>query len=218
MSAPEAPEPRSEPLPGPPELVVLLDEEGRAIGATPKAGVHHASTPLHLAFSCYLFDGHGRLLLTQRALHKPTWPGAWTNSVCGHPAPGETPADAVRRRVRDEVGVHAEGVRLLLPGFRYRAVMANGVVENEMCPVFVATTDDPPRPDPDEVADVAWTDWAAFRAGVLDGSREVSPWCRDQVAALPADPLDAPARPDAELPPAARPEGRETAARRPGAQ
>ena len=187
-----------------PELVVLLDEQGRAVGTTPKAGVHHDATPLHLAFSCYLFDGHGRLLLTRRALHKPTWPGAWTNSVCGHPAPGEAPADAVRRRVRDEVGVRAEGVRLLLPAFRYRAVMDNGVVENEMCPVYVATTEDAPRPDPDEVADVAWTDWAAFRAGVLDGSREVSPWCRDQVAALPADPLAAPARPDAELPPAAR--------------
>ena len=204
MSAQEAPAPgrRS----GAPELVVLLDEAGRAVGTTPKAGVHHAATPLHLAFSCYLFDGHGRLLLTRRALHKPTWPGAWTNSVCGHPAPGEPPADAVRRRVGDEVGVRAEGVRLLLPAFRYRAVMANGVVENEMCPVYVATTDDPPRPDPDEVADVAWTDWAAFRARVLDGSREVSPWCRDQVAALPADPLGAPARPDTELPPAARPE------------
>ena len=188
-----------------PELVVLLDESGRAVGTTPKAGVHHAATPLHLAFSCYLFDGAGRLLLTQRALHKPTWPGAWTNSVCGHPAPGESPADAVRRRVRDEVGVRVEGVRLLLPAFRYRAVMPNGVVENEMCPVYVATTADEPRPDPDEVADVAWTDWSTFRAGVLDGRREVSPWCREQVAALPEHPLEAPARPDRELPPAARP-------------
>ena len=190
-----------------PELVVLLDEDGRAVGTAPKAGVHHARTPLHLAFSCYLFDGAGRLLLTRRALHKPTWPGAWTNSVCGHPGPGEAPADAVRRRVRDEVGVRAEDVRLLLPGFRYRAVMDNGVVENEMCPVFVATTTDEPRPDPAEVADVAWTDWAAFRAGVLDGSEDVSPWCREQVAGLPEHPLDAPARPDAELPPAARHRG-----------
>lgn len=190
-----------------PELVVLLDEAGRAVGTTPKAGVHHADTPLHLAFSCYLFDAHGRLLLTRRALHKATWPGAWTNSVCGHPAPGETPAAAVRRRVLDEVGVRVRDVRLVLPGFRYRAVMDNGVVENEMCPVFVAVTDDEPRPDPGEVADVAWTDWAAFRAGVLDGSDEVSPWCREQVAALPEQPLAAPARPDSELPPAARSAG-----------
>ncbi|NYD42984.1 isopentenyl-diphosphate Delta-isomerase [Nocardioides panaciterrulae] len=186
------------------ELVVLLDEGGRAIGSTAKAGVHHADTPLHLAFSCYLFDDRGRLLLTRRALHKPTWPGAWTNSVCGHPAPGEDVHNAVRRRVLAEVGARAEGVRLLLPRFRYRAVMANGVVENEMCPVLVATTADPLAPDPEEVAEARWTDWGAFRAGVLDGSREVSPWCRDQVRQLPADPLAAGAQPVSALPPALR--------------
>ena len=186
------------------ELVVLLDEQGLAIGTTPKRGVHHADTPLHLAFSCYLFDDAGRLLMTRRALHKPTWPGAWTNSVCGHPAPGEPIEDAVRRRVLDEVGVHAEGVRLMLPGFRYRAVMPNGVVENEMCPVFVASTSDDLAPNPDEVDDATWVDWSRFRAGVLDGSREISPWCREQVELLPEDPLTAAGQPDSALPAAAR--------------
>jgi isopentenyl-diphosphate delta-isomerase len=187
-----------------PEVVVLLDEAGRAIGTEPKATVHHAATPLHLAFSCYLFDRAGRLLLTQRALHKPTWPGAWTNSVCGHPAPGEPLEDAVRRRVRAEVGALAEDVRLLLPAFRYRAVMPNGVVENEMCPVLVATCSGDADPDPDEVADLGWVDWATFRAEVLDGTREVSPWCVEQVQQLPEHPLDAPARPVSELPAALR--------------
>ena len=186
------------------ELVVLLDEHGRAVGTMPKASVHDTDTPLHLAFSCYLFDADGRLLMTQRALSKPTWPGAWTNSVCGHPGPGEPIADAVRRRVLDEVGVRAEVVTLMLPAFRYRAVMPNGVVENEMCPVFVATTGDALAPDPAEVEDATWVDWADFRAGVLDGSRTISPWCREQVALLPEDPLAAPARPDSALPPAAR--------------
>jgi isopentenyl-diphosphate Delta-isomerase len=185
------------------ELVVLLDEDGAAIGTAPKATVHHADTPLHLAFSCYLFDAGGRLLLTRRALSKTTWPGAWTNSVCGHPGPGEPMADAVRRRLRAEVGVRAGTVRLLLPAFRYRAVMGNGVVENELCPVYVATTTDEPVPDPAEVDDVAWVDWASFRAGVLDGSREISPWCRDQVALLPSDPLSSVERPDTQLPPGA---------------
>jgi isopentenyl-diphosphate delta-isomerase len=187
------------------ELVVLLDEDGRATGTTPKAGVHHANTPLHLAFSCYLFDPDGRLLMTQRARSKPTWPGAWTNSVCGHPAPGEPMADAVRRRVLDEVGVRAERVTLMLPTFRYRAVMPNGVVENEMCPVFVATTTDAPAPNPAEVEDATWVDWSEFRAGVLDGSRTISPWCREQVALLPENPLRASARPESSLPPAALP-------------
>lgn len=186
------------------ELVVLLDEDGRAIGTTPKAGVHHADTPLHLAFSCYLFDPAGRLLMTRRARTKPTWPGTWTNSVCGHPAPGEPMPDAVRRRVRDEVGVRAERITLVLPAFRYRAVMPNGVVENEMCPVFVATTTDTPAPDPAEVEDATWVDWAAFRAGVLDGTRAISPWCREQVALLPEDPWGAEGRPESSLPPAAR--------------
>ncbi len=186
------------------ESVVLLAEDGTAVGTLAKRAVHHRDTPLHLAFSLYLFDAAGRLLVTRRALDKPTWPGVWTNTCCGHPAPGEDVADAVVRRVGEEVGVGVNGLTLLLPRFRYRAVMADGTVENEMCPVFVGTTTDVPRPDPAEVAEVAWEDWVSFRASVLDGSRPISPWCRDQVAELPAEPLAAPPAPRDLLPAAAR--------------
>ena len=186
----------------PPESVVLLDEEGRAVGTADKWRVHDADTPLHLAFSCYLFDTEGSVLVTRRATHKTTWPGVWTNSCCGHPGPTEPMEDAVRRRVGQELGVTLDRLVLVLPRFRYRAVM-DGVVENEMCPVYVATTGDAVRPDPDEVADAVWEPWTEFRAGVLDGSRDVSPWCREQVAQLPAEPLSAaPAAAD-DLPPAA---------------
>ncbi len=185
------------------ESVVLLDEQGRAIGTADKRSVHHTDTPLHLAFSCYIFDDHGSVLVTQRALDKRTFPGVWTNGCCGHPAPGEPLAEAVRRRVHQELGLRIEGLRLLLPRFRYRAVMA-GTVENEMCPVFVATTSDAVRPDPVEVAQTRWEPWAEFRRDVLDGSRPVSHWCREQVAQLPVDPLSAPAAADEDLPPAAR--------------
>jgi len=173
------------------ELVVLLDEQGRAAGTAPKRTVHHRSTPLHLAFSCYVFDERGALLVTRRARGKPTWPAVWTNSVCGHPAPGEPPADAVRRRGLDELGVRLVDVRLVLPTFRYRAQMPDGTVENEMCPVFTATTADPVRAAPAEVDDFAWVDWPEFRRSVLDGRREVSPWCVEQVRQLPADPRTA---------------------------
>ncbi|KRF37234.1 isopentenyl-diphosphate Delta-isomerase [Nocardioides sp. Soil805] len=197
-------DPPSRPAPAS-ESVVLLDEEGRAVGTADKRLVHHEDTPLHLAFSCYLFDGDGAFLVTQRALHKPTWPGVWTNSCCGHPAPGEPMADAVRRRVEQELGVRVQDLRLVLPRFRYRAVMDDGMVEHEMCPVFVATTTDELRPDPEEVEEARWEPWDAFRSGVLDGSREISPWCREQVAALPADPLAATSASYDDLPPAARP-------------
>lgn len=185
------------------EQVVLLDEDGAAIGTAAKADVHHADTPLHLAFSCYVFDEAGRFLLTQRARHKPTFGGVWTNSCCGHPAPGEAIEDAVRRRVEQEVGVSLDDLRLVLPAFRYRAVMDNGVTENEMCPVFVATTKDAVRLDPEEVDDHEWVDWPAFRSGVLDGTRDVSSWCVEQVTALPDDPRSAPAADPADLPAAA---------------
>ncbi len=175
---------------GPPELVVLLDEQGRAIGTQPKAEVHHRDTPLHLAFSCYVTDGAGRLLLTQRAASKRTWPAVWTNTCCGHPGPEESLSDAVRRRLAEELGLVVTDLRLALPGFRYRAVMPDGTVENEMCPVLVARADGDvePAPDPAEVAATAWVPWAQFRDDVLAGRRPISPWCAQQVAALPEDP------------------------------
>ena len=188
------------------ELVVLLDEAGQAVGTADKAGVHHADTPLHLAFSVHLFDDDGRVLVTRRALTKRTFPGVWTNSCCGHPAPGEDVADAVRRRVRQELGTDVEGLRLVLPAFRYRAEQ-DGVVENEMCPVFTGRVRGPVDPDPSEVDTTQWEPWADFRAGVLDGTRAVSVWCREQVLQLPADPLAAPEGRAEDLPPAARSQG-----------
>jgi isopentenyl-diphosphate Delta-isomerase len=186
------------------EEVVLLAEDGAAIGTAAKSEVHHQDTPLHLAFSCYVFDEAGRFLITRRASHKPTFGGVWTNSACGHPAPGEPIEDAVRRRVGQELGLTLDDLRLVLPRFRYRAVMDNGVTENEMCPVFVATTRDAVRLDPEEVDDHEWVDWPSFRAEVLDGSRDVSSWCVEQVTALPEDPRAARASDPADLPPAAR--------------
>ena len=167
------------------ELVVLLDEDGNRTGTALKAEVHSERTPLHLAFSCYLFDHAGRLLLTRRAEHKRTWPGVWTNSFCGHPAPDEELAAAVRRRGRQELGIHIAQPVLVLPGFRYEAVMPDGTRENEMCPVYVARAGEGELgPDPEEVAATAWAHWPAFSAGVLAGERDVSPWCRQQVAEL----------------------------------
>jgi isopentenyl-diphosphate delta-isomerase len=190
------------------ELVVLLDDEGRATGTADKAEVHGSDTPLHLAFSAYLFDAAGRLLVTRRSLGKRTFPGIWTNSVCGHPAPGEALPDAVRRRAGRELGVEVTTLRLVLPRFRYRAEMG-GVVELEQCPVYagwLADGADPVRA-PDEVEDTEWVPWPDFSADVLAGAREVSDWCTEQIpqlVALGPDPRYWPEADDRHLPPAAR--------------
>lgn len=190
------------------ELVVLLDETGRAIGTADKHRVHHHSTPLHLAFSCYVFDGSGALLTTRRATLKKTWPGVWTNTCCGHPSPGEPLAEAVYRRLAQELGlVEVAELTLLLPGFRYRATMDDGTAENEFCPVFATRTAAVPEPQADEVDGLEWVPWQGFARSVLVAGRDVAPWCRQQVhelARLGPDPLAWPGADRAELPPAAR--------------
>ncbi|MFS0895269.1 isopentenyl-diphosphate Delta-isomerase [Microbacterium sp. 179-I 3D3 NHS] len=164
--------------------VTLLADDGTAIGTLAKSEVHTRDTPLHLAFSCYVRDEHGRLLLTRRALTKRTWPGVWTNSFCGHPRPGEDMTDAVRRHGRHELGIGLSGIRLVLPDFRYRAIDASGIVENEICPVHVARVDGELSADPDEVAEWAWIEPDDLLGAVARAPFAFSPWMRDQLPQL----------------------------------
>ena len=165
-------------------MVVLLDEDGRPSGSAPKAEVHHADTPLHLAFSCWVVDELGRTLLTRRAAAKRTWPGAWTNSFCGHPAPGERVEDAVHRRAHDELGTRVSEPVVVLPDFRYRAVMDNGTVENEICPVYVAELLALPEPNPAEVGDLRWEAFEDLPMLLNGDPASYSPWMREQLDAL----------------------------------
>ena len=164
------------------DLVVLLDEDEQPVGTAPRTEVHHARTPLHLAFSCYLFDHTGRVLLTRRALAKRTWPGVWTNSFCGHPRPGESLEVALHRYAAHELGTTVRDVSCVLPTFRYRAVDASGVVENEVCPVFTATCEDPDQllPNPDEVAEWQWVTVAGLGAAAAAAPWALSPWLLEQ--------------------------------------
>lgn len=165
------------------ELVVLVDDHGRELGTAAKASVHHQATPLHLGFSCYVFDAEGRVLMTRRALSKRTWPGVWTNSFCGHPGPGERAEDAVHRRARDELGLKIDSLACALPDYRYRAVAADGTVENELCPVFRATATGPVRPAPSEVMDHTWVSWNELRAAA-ELRWAISPWAAEQIPLL----------------------------------
>ncbi|MET0806809.1 MAG: isopentenyl-diphosphate Delta-isomerase [Lacisediminihabitans sp.] len=166
------------------ELVVLVDDRGTPVGTADKGVVHSADTPLHLAFSCHVYNADGLVLVTRRALGKLTWPGVWTNSFCGHPAPGETMEQAIARRAAFELGITVESIELVLPDFRYRAVDASGIVENEICPVFRAVTTDAVAANPDEVSEFAWLAPAALRASVAAAPFAFSPWLGWQLQQL----------------------------------
>lgn len=169
------------------EQVVLVDDSGSPVGVADKATVHHENTPLHLAFSCHVFRPDGKVLITRRALTKKTWPGVWTNAVCGHPGPDEQMEHAIARRVHHEVGLDVFDVEPVLPDFRYRAVDASGVVENEICPVFTARTTGDPSPRADEISEWEWVDPAALRHSVTGTPFAFSPWLVLQLQQWPGD-------------------------------
>ena len=163
------------------ELVILLDEEGSPVGTAEKSEVHTTDTPLHLAFSCHIFNAAGDVLITRRALEKKTWPGVWTNSACGHPGPGESMEDAIRRRANDELGLKLGAITEVLPDFRYRAVDASGIVENEICPVFVAQALGEPNPEAAEVCEWQWVRPDFLATAVARTPFVFSPWLVDQM-------------------------------------
>ncbi|WP_328808925.1 isopentenyl-diphosphate Delta-isomerase [Nonomuraea montanisoli] len=193
----------------PEERVVLLDPEGHAIGSAAKLSAHHADTPYHLAFSSYIVNAAGQVLITRRAASKKTFPGVLTNSCCGHPAPGEGLKDAVARRVRTELGITLREVSVILPRFSYRAVAGDGTVEHELCPVVRATASDERLSlNLDEVSMAAWLSWEECRE--LTGHSESSPWFRLQMEQLEClgRPSQWPEAPESSLPPAlAHPSG-----------
>lgn len=130
------------------DQVVLVDTQGNPTGVAPRSTVHGSNTPRHLAFSSYLSDGQGHVLMTRRSLSKQAWPSVWSHSACGHPLPGKSMEEAVSRRIREELGCVARGLQIVLPTFEYRATNPNGLVENELCPV-VAGIIAPGEVDPD---------------------------------------------------------------------
>ena len=167
----------------PEELVVLVDENDQMIGTMAKALVHGAETPLHRAFSAFIFRvSDGQLLLQQRSHTKQTWPLVWSNSCCGHPGVAESTLEAVRRRLRDELGLTPLRLEVASP-YRY-CFTRDGVMENEICPIVVGTVDTEPTINPDEVEAIRWVDWKEFVKETQDHPERYSEWCVEEVAIL----------------------------------
>ncbi|MFI5699281.1 isopentenyl-diphosphate Delta-isomerase [Streptomyces xanthochromogenes] len=137
-------------------MLELVDESGNTIGTAEKLSAHQAPGQLHRAFSVFLFDPAGRLLLQQRALGKYHSPGVWSNTCCGHPYPGESPFAAAARRTYEELGI-APSLLAEAGTVRYNHPdPESGLVEQEFNHLFVGLVQSPLRPDPEEVAETVF--------------------------------------------------------------
>ena len=133
-----------------------------------------------------MFNESGAVLVTRRALSKRAWPGVWTNSFCGHPLPGEDRTESVIRRAAFELGLNLSDISIVLPTFQYRATDSSGIVENEICPVYIAVATADPVPNPDEVCEYFWAEPADLARAIHDAPWAFSPWMALQVAELKA--------------------------------
>src|SRR5918993_2028073 len=145
------------------EEVILVDEHDRVVGAGEKLRAHREGA-LHRAFSVFVFDAGGRLLLQRRARTKYHSGGLWSNTACGHPRPGEETAAAARRRLREEMNFDCELREEF--AFLYRAELEGGLVEHEYDHVFAGTFAGRPAPDPAEVEDWEWVKVEELRRAV----------------------------------------------------
>ena len=135
------------------QRVILVDADDVEIGTMSKSRAHREGR-LHRAFSIFIFNSEGRLLLQKRAADKYHSGGLWTNSCCSHPRPGERIAQAAERRLKEELGIICALSSEFT--FTYKAEVGNGLIENEFDHVFFGTYDGPVLPDASEVSDVRW--------------------------------------------------------------
>jgi isopentenyl-diphosphate Delta-isomerase len=165
------------------ELVVLVDEQNNPIGTAPKSDVHTNNTPLHRAFSLFIFNNKKQLLITKRAHSKKAFPGVWTNTVCGHPGVEESTVHAAERRLKEEMGIEGIEIKEVAP-YRYRFADKSGIVENEICPILVGYFNGDPKPIPTEVDEWKWIDWQTFLQESNNHSEIYSPWSIEEAVIL----------------------------------
>jgi isopentenyl-diphosphate delta-isomerase len=165
------------------EQLILVDESDQEIGVLSKGDAHDGDGILHRAFSVFLFDESGRLLIQQRSENKRLWPLFWANSCCSHPRVGESMALATQRRLKEELGVAAE--LEFIYKFRYQARFGDIGSEHELCSVFVGRTrESEVRPNPAEIAQWRFLPVAEVDRLVADSSAPIAPWFRMEWRAL----------------------------------
>lgn len=150
------------------EPLILVDHDDVVLGHKPKIDCHKGAGTLHRAFSIFLFNGAGDVLLQQRSEQKQLWPGFWSNSCCSHPRRGEGMDAAAVRRLQEELAIVTPLTWLYR--FEYQAQFGSVGAEHELCSVYVARSNTTVTVNPNEVSD-----WKSVAPATLDAELATQP-------------------------------------------
>jgi isopentenyl-diphosphate delta-isomerase len=157
------------------EMIILVDENDREIGVDEKLKVHKEGK-LHRAFSIFIFNSKGQMLLQKRARDKYHSAGLWSNACCSHPRAGESLEQAVHRRLKEEMGFDC-GLEKVFH-FTYKAEVGNGLIEHEVDHVFIGIYDGEVYPNPEEAEEFKWVDIDTLRKELKENPDKFTPWFR----------------------------------------
>jgi isopentenyl-diphosphate delta-isomerase len=158
------------------EKVILIDENDVIVGEAEKMEAHKKGL-LHRAFSVFIFNSSGELLLQKRAKGKYHSGGLWTNTCCSHPAPGEDTLEAAHRRLQEEMGFDCEMKEVY--SFTYKAKLDNDLTEYEYDHVFFGQCDDSPNPNKSEADDWKWVEISWLTDDLKNNSQNYTYWLKD---------------------------------------
>jgi len=167
---------RSEIVSSEQEPLILVDRNDREVGWLDKSAVHDGDGVLHRAFSLFVFNDAGELLIQQRAREKRLWPSFWSNSCCSHPRAGEDMAEAVVRRLEQELGLSAS--LFFVYKFEYVARYGDLGTEHELCSVFVGRTDAAPVINSTEIQAWRWISPADLTREMTEHDHRFTPWLK----------------------------------------
>lgn len=160
------------------ERVILLDENNNEIGTEEKMNAHREGK-LHRAFSIFVFNPKGEMLIHKRAKGKYHCEGLWTNTCCSHPRPGEITEEAVHRRLKEEMGLDCNLNEIF--SFTYKIKFDNGLFEHEHDHVFTGVFDGEPKPDPEEVEEWKWVSTKELLNDIKENPGKYTYWFKEAV-------------------------------------
>lgn len=164
------------------EELILVDDNDNETGYASKADCHDGSGIRHRAFSLFLFNDSGELLLQQRSAGKRLWPGFWSNTCCSHPRRGESLAIATMRRLDDELNISASLEHVY--HFCYEATFGESGSENELCHVFLGTVEGEVRPNASEIESTRFITASDLDEEFAQNPEQFTPWFKKEWSAL----------------------------------